>query len=100
LQDFLKFLIIFDFFPQILIFFDFFAMNFPFFWSAQDKNLRVFDYVVIGYRLSDNRAAEGGRVTAINPLSLKKAVVEFYEAARSCNGENKKYQTVYFSTTK
>jgi hypothetical protein len=31
LWDFLKFLIIFEYFPQILIFFDFFAMNFPFF---------------------------------------------------------------------
>ena len=35
LRDFLKFLIIFEYFPQILIFFDFFAMNFPFFGASQ-----------------------------------------------------------------
>jgi hypothetical protein len=44
LWDFLKFLIIFEYFPQILIFFGFFAMNFPFFGGSQQKNMRDFDY--------------------------------------------------------
>jgi len=38
-------------------------MNFPFFGASQQKNRRVFNYVVISYRLSDNRTAEGGEVS-------------------------------------
>jgi hypothetical protein len=42
LWDFLKFLIIFEYFSLFFIFFDFFAIDFPFFWKRARAKLARF----------------------------------------------------------